>query len=208
MFRREGNLLSHDAMCQVPHPCPRHHGIVPQRGPVKKDQLEKKVQHSCEFLFVFIFWRLEILRYLSKDLMFEQCDPPRSHFVVDNYQYLLSCNTSSFHELSTLLALTLLHGVNRFEFSLNYATLPTKSKINSAKKLPPVGIEPRTFCNIIYCLSNCAKQTCVGKGISELNLARHTTSLFGLGSFLQSIEHDIIKLSKIQTDNQKSTWYS
>ena len=49
------------------------------------------------------------------------------------------------------------------EVSLNYtklATLPTKvytgkSNINSAKKLPPVGIEPRTSSDLLTCHQRC-----------------------------------------------------
>ena len=54
-------------------------------------------------------------------------------------------------------------------------------------------------------LSNCAKQTCVGQKISELNFISYPLHFMDLGSFLGSIEHDFIKLSKIRTDNHMFT---
>ena len=45
----------------------------------------------------------------------------------------------------------------------------------------------------------------ISRHISELNFVSCTTSLFELESFLESIEHDFMKFSDIQTDHQIST---
>ena len=63
-------------------------------------------------------------------------------------------------------------------------------------------IEGLFVCTVIP--ANCAKQTCVGCETSELNFVSCTTALFGLGSFLESKEHEFMKLSKVHTDNKMS----
>ena len=66
---------------------------------------------------------------------------------------LLADNEHSFH--------------NTYEFSLNYTNLPMspikatkKNKINSAKKLPSVGIEPRTSGSSQQCSTDSAMSIC------------------------------------------------
>ena len=49
----------------------------------------------------------------------------------------------------------------------------------------------------ILMLSNCANQTCVDRRSHKLNFVSCTTSPFGLGSFLDSIEHDFINFIRI-----------
>ena len=93
------------------------------------------------------------------------------------------------------------------EVALNYTKLTTfsmkaysgKSKINSAKTLPLVGIESSTSCDLFWCPVCCANQAfCF----------MYHYLFFGLGSFLESIEHDFMKVLTIYTENQMSSYHS
>ena len=135
---------------------------------------------------------------------------PRSRTEIVDYW---SDFMSSFLIYSSLL----FHQSRLKEFSLNYTQRWQRSqkrltgewaKWNQQNKLPALGIEPRTSWCLLQCLTDWAKQTFIAQEISELNFVSCTTALYGLGSFQESIEHNFIKLSKIQTDNQMSTQHS
>ena len=91
-----------------------------------------------------------------------------------------------FHSINPAIISYL--SIKTFEFSLNYTklvTLPTKAykgenKINSAKKLSPVGIESKTSSSSLQCSTFCASHLCVGQEISEVHFVSCTTSQFGL----------------------------
>ena len=59
--------------------------------------------------------------------------------------------------------------------------------------------------DLLWSLFNIAKHICIESEVSKLSFNSWTTSLFGLQLFLESIGHDFIQFSKIQTDNQMTT---
>ena len=73
-----------------------------------------------------------------------------------------------------------------------------KSKINSAKKLPLNRTQDLLWSTLMSC------RLCLAYVYLEV-LFHASLYFFGPGLFLESIEHDLMKLSKIQTDSQIST---
>ena len=63
------------------------------------------------------------------------------------------------------------------------------------QKLPQSGLNPGPLDH------HCAGLVCVGQKISEVSFVSCTTSHFGLWLFLESIEHDFIKVIKFQAGN-------
>ena len=72
-----------------------------------------------------------------------------------------------------------------------------KNKINSTKNCPQWALNPGPIDDYS---TDCASLVCVGQKISEVSFVSCTTSHFGLWSFLDTTEHDFIKVMKIQAE--------